>query len=192
LLTATRKLELRGHSAYHKHVILRSPPFFWADHEGSPQFAGNIHPSGHGLAVQTNCRDSSSANKNGGLLPRASLGKSVAFHGSMTLVSRRGPDANHSRAGSGAVCCSGFQGGPRRGPMSLAVGETHGNDAPRRFTNPGGVCVTTSDFAFSATQNQSLTLWKKAKNRVFTQTPEGLNWVWRLVGIEGIRLLRGR
>ena len=28
---------------------------------------------------------------------------------------------------------------PRRGPMSLAVGETHGNDAPRRFTNPEGV-----------------------------------------------------
>jgi hypothetical protein len=23
--------------------------------------------------------------------------------------------------------------------MSLAVGETHGNDAPRRFTNPEGV-----------------------------------------------------
>jgi hypothetical protein len=28
--------------------------------------------------------------------------------------------------------------------------------------------VTTSDFAFSATENQSLTLWEKAKNRVFT------------------------
>jgi hypothetical protein len=32
------------------------------------------------------------------------------------------------------------------------------------------VCVTTSDFAFSATENQSLALWKKAKNRAFTQT----------------------
>src|SRR5208282_3826016 len=44
--------------------------------------------------------------------------------------------------GSGAVCCSGCQGGPRRGPMSLVPqsrDETHGNDAPRRFTNPEGV-----------------------------------------------------
>ena len=39
--------------------------------------------------------------------------------------------------------------------------------------SPLGVCVTTADFAFSATENQSLTLWKKAKNRVFTQTPLG-------------------
>ena len=30
-------------------------------------------------------------------------------------------------------------GGPRRGPMSLAVGETHGNDVPQRIANPEGV-----------------------------------------------------
>jgi hypothetical protein len=32
-----------------------------------------------------------------------------------------------------------FHGGPRRGPMSLAVGETHRNDVHRRMTNPAGV-----------------------------------------------------
>ena len=30
-------------------------------------------------------------------------------------------------------------GRPRRGPMSLAVGETHGNDAPDKFTTPQGL-----------------------------------------------------
>ncbi len=41
------------------------------------------------------------------------------------------------------------------------------------FGLPEGVCVTTSDFAFSPTENQSLALWKRAKNRVITQTPKG-------------------
>ena len=70
LLTPTRYLELRARSAYHKHVILRSPPFLLADDEpaaAGPQFAGHIHPSDDGPAIQTNYRDSSSANKNGGL-----------------------------------------------------------------------------------------------------------------------------
>ena len=40
---------------------------------------------------------------------------------------------------TGAVCCSGCRGGPRRGAMSLAVGETHGNDLSRRFTKPEAV-----------------------------------------------------
>ena len=56
LLTPNRKLELRRHSTQSSHVILRS---LSAD-EGSPQFAGNIPESTDGLAIQTNCRDSSS------------------------------------------------------------------------------------------------------------------------------------
>jgi hypothetical protein len=36
---------------------------------------------------------------------------------------------------------------------------------------PWGVCVITSSFAFSTTENQSLALQKRAKNRVITQTP---------------------
>ena len=54
----TWKLELRRHNAHPRHVILRSPALW--DDEGSPQFAGNIHPSAHGLAAQRNCGDSSS------------------------------------------------------------------------------------------------------------------------------------
>ena len=46
-----------------KLVILRSPALW--DDEGSPQFAGNIHPSADGLAVQRNCRDSSAPKERG-------------------------------------------------------------------------------------------------------------------------------
>jgi hypothetical protein len=63
-MTRTRKLESRRHGAQPSYVILRSPTLW--DSEGSPQFPGSIHPSADGLAVQRNCRDSSSANKNGG------------------------------------------------------------------------------------------------------------------------------
>jgi hypothetical protein len=45
----------------------------------------------------------------------------------------------------------------------------------RTRLSPVKVCVATSDFAFSATKNQSLTMWKKAKNIVITQTLLGEN-----------------
>ena len=47
----------RPDAAQPRYVILRSPALW--DDEGSRQFAGNIHPSTDGLAVQKNCRDSS-------------------------------------------------------------------------------------------------------------------------------------
>jgi hypothetical protein len=37
-----RKLELRRDGAHARRVILRSAPFFLADEEGSPQFAGKF------------------------------------------------------------------------------------------------------------------------------------------------------
>ena len=51
------------------------------DDEGSPQFAGNIH----WLGVEGNCRDSSSANKNGGLLRMTSLG-CAPYHSEVPVV----------------------------------------------------------------------------------------------------------
>jgi hypothetical protein len=53
------------HGAPPAHVILRSPPFFLADDEGSPQFVGSTRPLVDGLPVQRNCRDSSAPKERG-------------------------------------------------------------------------------------------------------------------------------
>ena len=51
--------------------------------------------------------------------------------------------------------------GPRRGPMSLAVGEIHGTDALRRVTNPEGIKfgLAPSWFRKGSTPSGSIGIW---------------------------------